>query len=154
VEIRSATASDADNVATMASALAQSFSFSSKDFHATYARLLAAEHACLLVALESDDYVGYLLGFEHLTFYANGPVGLVEEILVREERRAHGVGRQLMDRFENWAAGRGCTLVGLATRRAAPFYLALGYEESATYFRKTLDARPRFDSIDLRRDLP
>jgi len=29
-------------------------------------------------------------------------------------------------------------LVALATRRAAPFYQALGYEESATYLRKLL----------------
>jgi hypothetical protein len=30
----------------------------------------------------------------------------------------------------------------LATRRAAPFYRALGYEESAAYFRKVLDHQP------------
>jgi hypothetical protein len=41
-----------------------------------------------------------------------------------------------MDAFEQWAAGQGCALVALATRRAAPFYRALGYEESAIYFRK------------------
>lgn len=29
-------------------------------------------------------------------------------------------------------------LFALATRRAAPFYAALGYEDSATYFRKLL----------------
>ena len=43
-----------------------------------------------------------------------------------------------MDSFEQWAAAEGCTLVALATRRAAPFYRALGYEESAIYFRKVL----------------
>jgi hypothetical protein len=37
-----------------------------------------------------------------------------------------------------WAAVRDCALVALATRRAAPFYRALGYEESAVYFRKIL----------------
>jgi hypothetical protein len=37
------------------------------------------------------------------------------------------------------AATRDCALVALATRRAAPFYHALGYEESAVYFRKILD---------------
>ena len=35
-------------------------------------------------------------------------------------------------------AVRDCALVALATRRAAPFYRALGYEESAVYFRKIL----------------
>jgi hypothetical protein len=48
-----------------------------------------------------------------------------------------------MTAFEHWAAGRGCTLVALATRRAAPFYRALGYEESAVYLRKILLAQKR-----------
>lgn len=43
-----------------------------------------------------------------------------------------------MAAFERHAADRGCRLVALATRRAAPFYRALGYQESAAYFRKVL----------------
>ena len=41
-----------------------------------------------------------------------------------------------MSSFEDWAVGNGCALVALATRRAKPFYLAIGYQESATYLRK------------------
>ena len=55
---------------------------------------------------------------------------------MRDAERGGGVGRALMDAFESWAAGRDCALVAFATRRAAPFYRALGYEESAVYFRK------------------
>jgi GNAT superfamily N-acetyltransferase len=62
----------------------------------------------------------------------------VEEVFVRGQYRARGVGRALMSGFEQWAAVRDCALVALATRRAAPFYRALGYEESAVYFRKIL----------------
>ena len=51
-------------------------------------------------------------------------------------------GRALMDGFEEWAAQRDCALVALAARRAAPFYRALGYEESAVYFRKLLQQPP------------
>jgi hypothetical protein len=43
-----------------------------------------------------------------------------------------------MDAFEQHAADQGCALVALATRRAAAFYRALGYQESASYFRKVL----------------
>jgi hypothetical protein len=46
-----------------------------------------------------------------------------------------------MSAFEQWAADRGYVLVALATRRAAPFYRALGYEESAIYHRKVLDGQ-------------
>ena len=62
----------------------------------------------------------------------------MEEILVRPEYRGRGAGRALMSAFEQHAADQGCALVALATRRAAAFYRALGYQESASYFRKVL----------------
>ena len=37
-----------------------------------------------------------------------------------------------MSAFEQHAADQGCALVALATRRAAAFYRALGYQESAS----------------------
>jgi GNAT superfamily N-acetyltransferase len=137
-EIRPAAAGDADDVAALAADLALSFPFSPDRFLSNFPDVLAADGTCLLVAASDGETVGYLLGFRHLTFYANGPVGWVEEILVRGAGRGKGAGRALMEAFEEWAAGQGCGLVALATRRAAPFYLALGYQESAVYFRKLL----------------
>ena len=141
--IRHATADDAGAVASLAEGLAQSFTFSRASFDAHYPALLAAGHACLLVAVSGadaagEDCVGYLLGFEHLTFYANGRVAWTEEVFVRDDLRGHGIGRALMTAFEQWARERGCALVALATRRAAPFYHALGYQDSAAYLRKLL----------------
>ena len=139
VQIRQADPADAEAVAVLAGDLAQSFAFSRERFDLTYPQLLTARDACLLLAADGDECLGYLLGFRHLTFYANGPVGWVEEVLVRGEHRGVGLGRALMSAFEGWAAEQGCALVALATRRAAPFYRALGYEDSAAYFRKVLD---------------
>jgi len=136
--VRSALGADAGAVASLAAELAQSFAFSREQFDLSYPALLASADACLLVAAEGDDCLGYVLGFRHLTFYANGPVGWVEEIVVTQQYRGRGLGRALMSAFESWAAARDCALVALATRRAAPFYLALGYAESATYLRKIL----------------
>lgn len=141
--IRPAGATDAAAVADLASELAQSFTFSRARFDRSYPALLASGSACLLLAVDGHDRLGYLLGFEHLTFYANGPVAWAEEVFVRGAHRGGGVGRALMSGFEQWADDRGCALVALATRRAAPFYRALGYEESAIYHRKILDARAR-----------
>lgn len=138
VQIRQGTADDVEAVCALAGELAQSFPFSQAQFYDNYAALLSTDDACLLVAVDSESVVGYLLGFSHRTFYANGPVAWVEEILVSPEGRGLGVGRALMQALERWATQRHCALVALATRRAAPFYLALGYEESATYFRKVL----------------
>ena len=136
--VRQAGPGDADMIAGLAAELAQSFAFRRADFDLSYPALLAERHACVLVAEQDGECVGYLLGFWHLTFFANGPVGWVEEVLVRREHRGCGIGRDLMSAFERWAAARECTMVALATRRAAPFYLALGYEESAAYLRKVL----------------
>jgi GNAT superfamily N-acetyltransferase len=135
-EIRHAEGSDADGVAALAAELAQSFEFSPEMFNVNYPALLASDGTCLLLAVNGHESIGYLLGFRHLTFYANGPVAWVEEIVVRGHDRMRGTGRALMNAFEQWAAAQGCALVALATRRAAPFYRALGYEESAIYFRK------------------
>lgn len=138
-QVRLADAADAEAVADLAAGLAQSFAFSRSSFLLSYPALLAADGACLLLAVDGPERLGYLLGFEHLTFYANGPVAWVEEVFVRDQDRGRGVGRVLMSAFEQWAAARDCRLVALATRRAAPFYQALGYEESAVYLRKVLD---------------
>jgi hypothetical protein len=43
-----------------------------------------------------------------------------------------------MGRFEEWARSHRAKFAALATRRADQFYQALGYEESASYFRKLL----------------
>ena len=138
VQVRRARTGDAGAVAGLAGELAQSFPFSRDQFDLAYPALVASQDACLLVAAEDGECLGYVLGFRHLTFYANGPVGWVEEILVRPECRGRGLGRALMSAFERWAAGHDCTLVALATRRAAPFYRALGYQDSAAYLRKVL----------------
>jgi GNAT superfamily N-acetyltransferase len=122
-------------------------------FNVNYPALLASDGTCLLLAVNGHESLGYLLGFRHLTFYANGPVAWVEEIVVRGHDRMRGTGRALMNAFEQWAAGQGCALVALATRRAAPFYRALGYEESAIYFRK-LPANPSSDVTSEVRRVP
>ena len=137
-QVRRAEAGDAAAVAGLAAGLAQSFAFSRDAFGLSYPALLADGDACLLLAVDGEKRLGYLLGLRHLTFYASGPVAWAEEVLVRSGHRGQGTGRALMTAFERWAAGHGCALVALATRRAAPFYRALGYEDSATYFRKAL----------------
>jgi GNAT superfamily N-acetyltransferase len=134
--VRPAQRDDAGAVLALAADFATSFVVEPEPFLTAFTVLLEKSDAYLAVAEEQGVVVGYVLGFIHPTFYANGPVGWVEEIAVRADQRRSGIGRRLMQSFEAWAAGNGCRLAALATRRAAAFYLALGYEESATYFRK------------------
>ena len=66
------------------------------------------------------ESLGYLLGFRHLTFYANGPVGWVEEMIVRHQDRGQGIGRVLMNAFGQLAAEQGCALVAHVFEEGRP----------------------------------
>ena len=138
IQVRRATPDDVDRVFSLASDLATSFDVEERAFKASYRQVLTDDHALLLVVEDNKEVVGYCLGFDHVTFFANGRVAWVEEMMVSSSHRRKGVGRSLMAAFERWSAARGAKLVALATRRAAEFYRAVGYEESATYFRKML----------------
>jgi GNAT superfamily N-acetyltransferase len=138
MSVRPATSEDSQQVFALAKDFATSFRPEFEAFASAFEHLRSQDDASLLVADESGQLLGYLLGFDHFTLFANGRVSWVEEIMVREDRRRQRVGADLMAHFERWAESRGSKLVALATRRATGFYVGLGYEESASYFRKML----------------
>ena len=138
ITIRPAQTADLEAVFSLAKDFATSFRPEMEIFRASFGKLIENHDALLLVAEQSGCICGYLLGFDHDTLFANGRVAWIEELMVHEEQRREGIGRQLVEQFENWARTRGSRLVALATRRAASFYSAVGYEESAAYFRKLL----------------
>jgi len=136
--IRDAVAKDMEGILAMAKDLATSFSVESEQFCTSFHEALNTTNAYLLVAEKNEGPVGYLLGFDHPTFYANGRVSWVEEVYVKQANRKEGLGCLLMRTFEEEAKCRGSRLVALATRRAESFYQSIGYEASATYFKKHL----------------
>ncbi len=138
VSVRKATTEDADVLFGLVKAYATSFIPNFDAFQESLKHLLDDESAWLSVAESEGALVGYMLGFDHYTLYANGRVSWIEELMVDEQHRRQGVGRVLMDEFDRWARSRGSMLVGVATRRAAQFYSALGYKESAGYFSRLL----------------
>ena len=136
--VRPALTSDGPTLFLLALAFATSFAAERPAFDLALAELLAQPDAYLAVAEENGAVIGYVLGFAHWTFFANGRVAWVEEITVAETHQRRGGGRRLMTAFEAWAVSREAKLVALATRRASEFYRALGYVESAAYLRKRL----------------
>ena len=136
---RPARLDDGERVWPLARAFATSFTPERAAFDRTWTQLVDVPGTLLLVAEAADGgIVGYLLGSSHLTFLANGPVAWVEEVMVDETVRGSGVGRQLMDHAEQWSRSKGAAYLALASRRAGPFYQALNYENSATFYKKTL----------------
>jgi GNAT superfamily N-acetyltransferase len=143
MDIRTATMEDADHLGPLAAELSTSFQVRDEAFRRSLAACLDDPACCVLVAEADGRIVGYLLGFDHLTFYANGRVSGVEEVYVEPDLRGRGIGQALMERFEAWARTRGAACVMVSTRRAAAFYRALGYEETATCFRRVLGPDPQ-----------
>ncbi|MEQ3554687.1 GNAT family N-acetyltransferase [Pseudonocardia nematodicida] len=136
--IRPATPVDQAAVHVLAAELATTFAVTGDGFRRTFAEVLSSGGATLLVAESGGEVGGYLLGFVHPAFFADGRVGWIEELLVRPELRRQGVGASLVRAFEVRAGEAGARVVALATRRAADFYRSVGYVESAVYFRKPL----------------
>ena len=138
VEIRKAQSSDEKAVFNLAFQLATSFRPEATAFAIQFNRVLSTETEVVLVAEGGGRMIGYCFGLAHSAFYSNGPIAWLEELFVVEEKRGDGVGALLMSAFEEWSREQGCVLVTLATRRAANFYLRIGYERSAEYFKKVL----------------
>ena len=137
--IRAARHDDNERVWPLARAFATSFRPERAAFDAAWAQLIGDPRTLLLVADTTEHgIVGYLLADSHLTFLANGPVAWVEELMVDENYRRSGIGRRLIEHAEEWARSIGAAYLALASRRAGPFYLAVDYEDSAVFYRKTL----------------
>lgn len=136
--IRKANESDLEAIFELVKIFSTSFQPEKPCFIHSFNLILRDEFASLFVAEHNNEVIGYSLGFIHDTFYANGKVAWLEEIMVRDDFRRKGVGSKLISFFEQDSKNKGCKLIALATRRASDFYIAIGYEESATYFRKTL----------------
>jgi GNAT superfamily N-acetyltransferase len=138
IEIRPAEAGDAEQLWPLVEDFAVSYRPERSVFERSFRDLLDRSDTLVLVAVsDAGSVVGYLLGSVHGTFFANGPVGWIEELMVSESVRRLGVASRLMSSAEEWARNLPTAYVALASRRAGDFYLKMGYEESATYFRKT-----------------
>jgi len=137
INYRKAISSDRDDLYVLAKKLATSFDVHSSEFEHVFKLLLDDANVDLIVAEEQLKLIGYVYLLHHPAFYANGTITWVEELFVLEEYRGKKIGKCLMEEGERRSKERGSKLVALATRRADRFYKSMGYEESATYFKKT-----------------
>jgi len=138
MQVRQAIPEDKQYVLELARSFATSFAVEDKAFGEVFDNLLDQENVTFIVAEEDRQVVGYCLAFHHETFFANGLVTWVEEIMIDENFRGKHVGSLLMENIETTSRSKKSKLIALATRRANKFYENVGYEESATYYRKLL----------------
>jgi GNAT superfamily N-acetyltransferase len=144
VKIRPARANDVTQLWPLVEEFAFSYRPKRRTFEQSFADLVGRPDTVVLVAVtDTSTLVGYLLGSYHGTFFANGPVAWIEELMVSESARGQGLATRLMSSAEEWARSVPTAYVAVASRRAGDFYLRIGYEESATYYRKTFVAPVR-----------
>ena len=139
IHVRPARLDDRDLIWPLTQQFASSFDPERTAFDSAYAALVGRSDTFMAVAeLPIAGIAGYTLASCHFTLFASGPVAWVEELMVSPDWRRAGMGASLMRAAEQWAAEQGAAYLALATRRAADFYEAIGYSESAKFFRKVL----------------
>lgn len=137
--IRKARSDDEEAIWPLARALATSSTPTQGGFHRAFHAILQDRRSAVLVAADDDRILGYVHVLSHPAFHADGNIAWIEELFVDEEHRGTGIGRALMRAAERWARAEvQASYMALATRRAAAFYQAIGYTESASYFRRSL----------------
>lgn len=84
------------------------------------------KHRCVRVAESKNLIVGMATVQTLISTAEGGVAGLVEDVVVREDRRGEGIGSQLLRSIEDWAEKRGvCRLQLLADKNnstAIEFY--------------------------------
>lgn len=138
IRVRPAHADDRRDIWPLVRDFADSYVANEDVFATSFNGLVNRPDTLVLVAHINEEIIGYLLASCHGTFFANGSVVWIEEVMVAKSVRRKGIGRSLMAHAEEWAGAFPATYVSLASRRSGDFYLKLDYVDSATYFKKDL----------------
>ncbi|MCH7481336.1 MAG: GNAT family N-acetyltransferase [Chloroflexi bacterium] len=133
--VRPATNEDAEAVFEMLGDFATSYVPERAAFDRSYPAIVARQEGELLVAEDNRGVVGYILAADMATLFANGPVTELLELYVKPSSRGEGIGKSLVGTAVRGASQRGAVEVTVPTRRARGFYLAMGFESTAEYFK-------------------
>lgn len=93
----------------------------------------------LFVAELEDRVVGYSLMTVSRLLHAPGLTAHLQEIVVDEASRGHGVGDRLMQANEHYCMGRGVRQLSASTARIGSFYNHRGFEPVGEHYRKILE---------------
>ncbi len=143
VVLRAAEPADADAIAALSGQLG--YPAAARDIQDRLVRLAGSPEHLVLVAVDGSTVIGWIHAAHQLVLEAGDRCEIVG-LVVDREARGKGIGRQLVERVERWAGGRGLRLMSVrsAVTRAEshPFYERLGYERIKTShtYRKRLGA--------------
>lgn len=112
------------------------------DFIVAYDNVLRhrdQETNVLFVADLDGSVVGYSLMTVSRLLHAPGLTAHLQEIVVDDASRGHGVGDRLVDANEHYCMGRGVRQLSASTARIGSFYNHRGFEAVGEHYRKLLD---------------
>jgi len=93
----------------------------------------------LFVAEEEGVVTGYSLLTVSRLLHAPGLTAHLQEIVVDEGARGHGIGDRLMQANEHYCMGRGVRQLSASTARIGSFYNHRGFEAVGEHYRKVLE---------------
>jgi ribosomal protein S18 acetylase RimI-like enzyme len=97
--------------------------------------MLTLSHYCVCVAVDDEAVIGLITASVRPTLWHPGPVALIDELVVDQNARRHGVGRALIDAVVSWARKRGVSEVEVSTEAdnvaAQAFYRSHGFRHES-----------------------
>jgi N-acetylglutamate synthase-like GNAT family acetyltransferase len=108
------------------------------EFDKNYPQVINDPNVFLKVAEIEGNVVGYYLAILQWTFYANGKVVLLQELMMDPDYRGKGIGSDLLKHAIETAKNSGAQEISLFTSRAPDYYPRFGFEMKASYFRLKL----------------
>ena len=136
VNVRLATSADIESLADLLETLfsiEEDFVVDRDNQRRGLEMMLNNGRGCVLAAQAADGtVVGMCTGQLTISTAEGGPAVLIEDVVVREDRRGQGIGARLMDAMAEWArgneAGRLQLLADSGNEPALGFYEHLGWE--------------------------
>jgi len=107
-------------------------------FETNFPMVLEDGNTHVRVADEGGVVLGYSLDVVQWTFYANGPIVLLQELMVDPARRGEGIGGKLVEEMVRQSRTAGAREITVPTRRAKEYYPRFGFTEIAGYFKLKL----------------
>ena len=97
----------------------------------------------MLLAVDGDSIAGLASVYADILSIRYGKRCWLQDLVVRKDRRARGIGKLLLDAATHWARERGCTHLelgsGAGRKDAHRFYLREGLAQGYTFTRRIED---------------
>ncbi|MGK2962290.1 MAG: GNAT family N-acetyltransferase [Gemmatimonadaceae bacterium] len=140
VQLRAATASDADVIARLFGELG--YPVSSTDLPGRLATVIA-EGGAVILASEGSGTLGMMCLARHNVLHAPGPVAYITALVTIPEARRGGIGRALVEAAVEWARRQRCVRLSVTSAEhredAHAFYPKCGLPFSGRRFSMNLD---------------